>query len=60
MIIRSAAPQIDILDSKDTVHLKTVKIGNDMGSKVEIVDGLQDGDIIAIKSYGKDSRGWEG
>ncbi|MCE5316501.1 MAG: efflux RND transporter periplasmic adaptor subunit [Parachlamydia sp.] len=57
LIIRSGAPQIAILDSKDTVHLKTVKIGNDMGSKIEIVDGLQDGDIIVVNPTEKIREG---
>lgn len=57
LIIRTGEPQIAILDAQNKVHLKTVKIGNDMGSQVEIIGGLQDGDIIVINPTEKIREG---
>lgn len=59
LIIRTGAPQIATVDAQNIIHLKTVKIGNDMGSKVEIVDGLQDGDLIIVNPTEKIREGIE-
>lgn len=48
VIIRAGLPQVAVLDDKNVVHLKTVKIGLDMGSKMEIIDGLQENDTIVV------------
>lgn len=53
LIIRSGMPQIAVLVDQNTIHLKTVKIGNDMGSKVEIVGGLQEGNVIVVNPTDK-------
>lgn len=57
LIIRTGEPQIAVLDAQRKVQLKTVKIGNDMGSTVEIIAGLQEGDIIVVNPNEKIKNG---
>ncbi|MDB6081594.1 MAG: hypothetical protein JWO53_866 [Chlamydiia bacterium] len=46
IIIRAGEPQVAVLDKKDVVHLKTVKIGLDYGKAMQIVDGVNENDRI--------------
>lgn len=57
VIIRSGQPQIAVLKKDNVVELKTVKIGHDMGSKMEIMDGLQENEVIVINPNEKIKSG---
>jgi RND family efflux transporter MFP subunit len=53
LVIRSAGPQVMVVDganaaqnSAGTIHLRSVQVGRDYGSTVEILDGLVDGTAI--------------
>lgn len=57
LIIRTGNPQVAILDPNNTVQLKTVTIGRDMGSQLQIIDGLNDNDTIIINPNEKIRNG---
>jgi len=53
LVIRSAGPQVMVVEGADgvrdgagTVHLRSVQVGRDYGSTVEVLDGLIDGATI--------------
>lgn len=46
ILYRDQSPAVAIVDSTNTVTLKTVTIGRDQGSQVEIVSGLSVSDIV--------------
>ena len=53
LVIRSAGPQVMVVegangvrDGTGTVHLRSVQVGRDYGSTVEVLDGLIDGATI--------------
>lgn len=48
LIIRSGPPQVAVVNKNHTIEFKTVTIGIDNGSSVEIVEGLQWGDNVVI------------
>lgn len=48
VIIRAGAPQVAVLDDKNVVHLKNVKIGLDFGKTMEIIEGIEPNDRIVI------------
>jgi RND family efflux transporter MFP subunit len=57
VIIRSGKPQVAILNKDQIVELKTVKIGHDLGSKMEIMDGLNENETIIINPNEKIKEG---
>jgi multidrug efflux pump subunit AcrA (membrane-fusion protein) len=48
LIFRQQGPQVGVVDDSNTVHLKSIKIGKDLGTKLEIVDGLQPNDSVIV------------
>jgi membrane fusion protein (multidrug efflux system) len=48
LIFRQQGPQVGVVDDSGTVHLKTIKIGRDLGTKLEIVDGLDENDQLIV------------
>jgi RND family efflux transporter MFP subunit len=46
LIMRSAGPQAAVVDSNNTVHMHTLVLGRDTGTAVEVVSGLQPGDVV--------------
>jgi len=48
LIFRQAGPQLGIVDPDGTVHLKKVTIGRDLGTTLEITDGLTPDDQVII------------
>ena len=46
LIFRADGTQVAIVHSDHTVHLQKVTVGRDYGNKLEIVQGLQEGDTI--------------
>lgn len=48
LIIRSGPPQVAIVNQDMTIEFRTVAIGLDNGSSIEIVGGLKEGDTVVI------------
>lgn len=48
VIIRTGEPQVAVVDEKNVVHLKTVKIGIDYGKEMQIIGGIEPNDRIVI------------
>jgi len=48
LIFRSQGPQVGVVDDSNTVHLRNIKIGRDLGTKLEIADGLQENDQVIV------------
>jgi multidrug efflux pump subunit AcrA (membrane-fusion protein) len=40
VMIRSDGPKVLVVDAKQTIRTRSVKLGRDLGDKVEIVSGL--------------------
>ena len=43
-----AGPQVAVVDSKDTVRYRTVRLGRDIGAQIEVLDGLEPGERVAV------------
>jgi RND family efflux transporter MFP subunit len=48
LIFRAQGPQVGIVDSSNKVHLQNIKIGRDLGTKLEVTDGLDEGDSVIV------------
>jgi RND family efflux transporter MFP subunit len=48
VIIRSAEPRVAILDDQHHVGYKSVQLGRDYGAVIEIVAGLNAGDVVVV------------
>ena len=48
LIFRSQGTQVGVVDDSNTVHLKDIKIGRDLGTKLEIIDGLEESDRVIV------------
>jgi membrane fusion protein, multidrug efflux system len=47
LMIRSDGPQILVVDAKQTIRARAVKLGRDLGDKVEILSGLDRSEMLA-------------
>ncbi|HEY0308241.1 MAG TPA: efflux RND transporter periplasmic adaptor subunit [Acidobacteriaceae bacterium] len=50
LIMRSAGPQAAVVDSNNIVHLHTLVLGRDTGTTVEVLSGLQAGDVVVTSA----------
>ena len=48
MLFRQQGLQAGVVDSSNVVHLRSIKIGRDLGTKLEVVDGIQSSDSIIV------------
>jgi multidrug efflux pump subunit AcrA (membrane-fusion protein) len=49
LIFRAQGAQVGVVDTDaNTVHLKNIKIGRDLGTKLEVVDGLSESDSVIL------------
>lgn len=46
IVIRSGPPYVAMVDSRNIVHFHEIKIGRDYGDKIEIIQGLSEGDEL--------------
>ena len=46
VMIRSDGPQVLVVDAKQTIRARPVKLGYDLGEKVEILSGIQPGESL--------------
>ncbi len=53
ILFRSQGLQVGLVDARDRVHLRDVKLGHNLGATVEVTSGLEPGDhLIANPSDG--------
>jgi multidrug efflux pump subunit AcrA (membrane-fusion protein) len=48
LIIRADGPQVALVRPDQTVHLQKIEIGRDYGDRLEVVNGLQEGDTVIV------------
>ena len=48
LIFRQQGPQVGVVDDSGTVHLQTIKIGRDLGTKLEVIEGLKDDSSVIV------------
>ena len=48
LVIHKDKSMVAVLDSTNVVHFRTVKVGENTGEKVTILDGLSDGERVAL------------
>jgi len=46
MIVRSDGAQIALVDAAHIVHLRKIEVGRDYGDRVEVLNGVREGDMI--------------
>jgi membrane fusion protein, multidrug efflux system len=46
VMIRSEGPKVLVVDGKNTIHSRAVKLGRDLGEKVEVASGLDPGESL--------------
>ena len=50
LIMRSAGPQAAVIDANNTVHMQPLVLGRDTGTSVEVLSGLNAGDLIVTSA----------
>jgi hypothetical protein len=48
LIVRSNGPQVAIVDSGGMVHFQLVHLGRDFGDRLEVLDGIEAGQMLAV------------
>ena len=48
LVFRGAGAQVALVDAHEQVEMRSVTVGRDYGSEVEVVDGLQPGDNVIL------------
>lgn len=48
LIFRAQGPQVGVVDGDGVVHIKNIKIGRDLGTKLEISEGIEDDDQVIL------------
>jgi multidrug efflux pump subunit AcrA (membrane-fusion protein) len=48
LIFRAQGAQVGVVGADDTVRLQNIKIGRDLGTKLEVVDGLTESDSVIL------------
>jgi RND family efflux transporter MFP subunit len=48
LVVRSDGPQVAVVDSGGVVHFKLIHLGRDFGDRIEVLDGLEEGQLLAV------------
>lgn len=48
VVVRTGGPKVALLDARDTVHYRDVKLGRDFGTDVEVLTGLRSGERVVV------------
>lgn len=48
LVLGSKGPRVATVDSEDRVHFREIRIGNDTGSEVEVLSGLEPGELVIM------------
>jgi RND family efflux transporter MFP subunit len=55
LIVRPDGTQVAMIGPDDTVHLRKIEVGRDYGDKLEVLSGIEDGDML-IPNPGDNAR----
>ena len=50
LLIRAQGPQVAQVRPDNTIHIKLVKLGRDAGESVEVLEGLDEGDVVVVNA----------
>ena len=48
LVVRGNGPQVAVVDSGGVVHFKLIHLGRDFGDRIEVLDGLEEGQLLAV------------
>jgi len=48
LVVRGDGQQVAVVDRDGTVHFKLIHIGRDLGTNIEVLDGLEVGQMLAV------------
>jgi len=48
LVVRGDGPQVATVDAEGVVHFKLVHLGRDFGDRLEVLDGLSEGQMLAV------------
>ena len=48
LVVRGDGPQVAVVSPDGTVHYKLVHLGRDLGTSIEVLDGLEVGQMLAV------------
>jgi RND family efflux transporter MFP subunit len=48
LVVRSDGPQTAVVDDAGTVHFAKIQLGRDFGPEVEVLKGLQEGQLVVV------------
>jgi RND family efflux transporter MFP subunit len=48
LVIRTSGPQAVVLDNENVAHFRSIALGRDLGTAVEVVSGLKAGDVVVL------------
>jgi RND family efflux transporter MFP subunit len=48
LVIRADGPQVAVVNAEGVVHFTRVQLGRDLGDRLEALDGVQEGDRLAV------------
>jgi RND family efflux transporter MFP subunit len=48
LVVRGDGPQVAVVDPDGTVHFKLIHLGRDLGTSIEVLDGLEVGQMLAV------------
>lgn len=48
LVVRGNGPQVAVVDPDGVVHFKLIHLGRDLGTSIEVLDGLQAGQMLAV------------
>jgi len=48
LVVRGNGPQVAVVDSDGVVHFKLIHLGRDLGTNIEVLDGLEVGQQLAV------------
>ena len=48
LVVRTAGPQAYVVDAQNTVHLRNLVLGRDLGTSTEVISGLKAGDRVVL------------
>jgi len=48
LVVRGNGQQVAVVDADGTVHFKLIHLGRDLGTSIEVLDGLEVGQMLAV------------
>ena len=48
LVIRTSGPQAVVVDKNNVAHFRSIGLGRDLGSAVEVLSGLNPGDVVVL------------